>query len=110
METSLFTCLVLLCCWAYACRPQAIWGALAGLAVLTRPDALLLVLLLALHDTWTRLRARGWRHDATWTVRDAVAWKAAAAFLLICMPWWAWGTLYFGQPIPQSMLAKGSGL
>src|SRR3990172_3958313 len=74
----------------------------AGLVVLIRPDGLTLAA--AIFAGWgvTALRHRvSWRH---WV--SAMPWKEAALFAAVVAPWLVFATFYFGQPIPQSVLAK----
>ncbi len=74
----------------------------AGLVVLIRPDGLTLAA--ALFAGWglDALRRRAsWRH-----LVSAMPWKEAALFAAVVAPWLVFATLYFGQPIPQSVLAK----
>lgn len=63
-------------------------GVIAGLAVLARLDALLLVALLALIQFW-----RG--------PRKALV-PASIAGILTLAPWWGWCAVEFGTPIPTS--------
>jgi hypothetical protein len=75
-------------------------GALAALALLTRPEALMVIVLIAA-DVVIRLVRRP-------EERAAARWRASlAAFVLILAPWLIFATLYFGSPIPGSILAKG---
>lgn len=67
----------------------------AGLAVLVRPDSASLAAALFLALGLPVLRQpRRW------------PWTEAGLFLLVVGPWLIFATLYFGQPIPQSALAK----
>ena len=92
METSLFTFLLVATCAAYVADRPVVWGGLAGLALLTRPEAALLFVVLVADYLW---RARG-RPPA----------RALAAFASIALPWVVWASWYFGQPLPQSVIAK----
>ena len=91
METSVITCLTLLALWLFVSENEAGWGIACGVAVLVRPDAALLTGTLLLSQCW---------------YRHAVPRRALAAILAIPVPWLIWSTWYFGQPIPQSVLAK----
>lgn len=95
LETSLaiFVEISLVALWIWANdRPTALrWGmagAVGGLAVLARVDALLLVVLLVVLQLW-----RGPRRPL------ALATVAAVG---IVAPWWVWCTLTFGTPLPTS--------
>ena len=69
-------------------RRSVVVGLIAGLAVLARLDALLLVALLTLIQLW-----RGPR-------KTLVAASIAGALTLA--PWWGWCAVEFGTPIPTS--------
>jgi arabinofuranosyltransferase len=73
---------------------------LAGLAFLTRPDALILAALVYLELAVTFLRRQGWRSGIGALVR------AALPFLLITAAWSAFAFFYYGTLLPHSMLAK----
>lgn len=66
----------------------ALVGALAGLAVLARVDALALVGLLAA----AQLARGGWRP----------ALPAGMAGVVVLAPWWGYSWLTFGSPVPES--------
>ncbi len=95
METSLITCTMLACCWFYLHRRQSLWGLTAGIALLTRPDAACFVCVLLIYDLWES---------------HAIPWHALTTVFAVCTPWIVWATWYFGQPIPQSILAKSNNL
>jgi hypothetical protein len=69
-------------------RSAAVW---AALAIWVRPDAVLAVLPLWLYTAW-----KNWRP----------AFSMAFIISGILLPWLIWSALYFGSPIPQSILAK----
>jgi hypothetical protein len=74
----------------------------AGLVVLIRPDGLTLAA--ALFAGWG---LDALRHRESWRRRvSAMPWKEAALFAAVVAPWLIFATLYFGQPIPESVLAK----
>lgn len=95
METALFTALLLCCALAYALRRDVFCGVFLGLAVLTRPEALVLAAIVPLYAGLMDRRA---------AMRRAARCLAAAA--LVCLPWAVWATWYFGSPLPQSVIAK----
>jgi arabinofuranosyltransferase len=94
METSVFVLLLLATAYFYVTGRNHLAAVLAGLLLLTRPDGILLVAPLALDLLVRRLRARQF---------PAVE---ALLFLATVLPWTAFATLYFGSPIPHSILAK----
>lgn len=94
METSVFILLIVGTAYLYL-SGRSCWAAIAaGLLVLTRPDGILLVAPMALDLLVRRLRAR------QFPAAESVL------FLATVLPWAAFATLYFGSPIPHSILAK----
>ncbi|MDX1436248.1 MAG: hypothetical protein R3335_05530 [Anaerolineales bacterium] len=77
---------------AYARRSYPAAGLLGALAVLARPDGMILAGLLIAHYLVTS--------------RGLVSWKAAAAFSLPLLVWGAFSLLYYGSPIPVTLAAK----
>lgn len=67
----------------------------AGLAVLIRPDGATLAAAL-----FAALGLPVLRQPRRWP------WREAALFLAVVLPWIIFAFAYFGQPIPQSVLAK----
>ncbi len=91
METSLATCLLLGCFALYLERRDAWAAVLAGLAILTRPDAALAgALLLA----------------ALLIERRRIPWRQLWIIAGIVAPWALWATWFYGSPLPHSVLAK----
>jgi len=77
---------------AYVARNRLNQAALFGaLATLTRPDALVLPVLIALYDVAARRR---------------IPWKPVAIFIAVLAPWLIFATAYFGSPLPLSITAK----
>ena len=94
MESSLFTALMLFAILA-AARRRAIWlGLLIGLACLTRPEGILLlpIALIALIRSKRALLI------------------TAATFALAVGPWILFAWMYYGSPIPLSVIAKSKPL
>jgi hypothetical protein len=80
--------------WALAAASRDGWLAaawLVGFAVLMRPDAMLMALLLG---AWG------------WTAAPHRLRPAALAFLAVTAPWVVFASAYFGTPLPQSAVAK----
>ena len=91
-ETPLYIALVLGCFAKYA-RRRYVWTAVfAGLAVLTRPDGLLVPLLLGVHYLIIE--------------RRPVPWPAVFTFAGLVLPWFIFSSLYFGSPIPATLAVK----
>ncbi len=98
LETSSYIFLLLVTCWTYLEKRYSVAALLAALSLLTRPDALLLILPLAL-DRLLLAPRRGEPRPQRKEI------------LLFAVPVLAWGLfawLYFGNPIPQSLLAKSA--
>jgi len=96
METDLTIALLLAAADAHIAgrsRRMAVWCALALLA---RPDTAILLGLLWLDHGWERLRQR----------RPIPLLKEGMITAGILAPWIAFGTLYFGSPLPHSIAAK----
>jgi hypothetical protein len=70
---------------------------LASLALLTRPDALILLGPLALERLWS-----------AWKKKEALHWGELAAALLPYGAWAVYAVLVFGSPLPHSVLAKAA--
>ncbi len=95
METQLFT-LFLTAAVASAIEGRRLEaGAAAALSALTRPEGFLLAVGLGL----------AWILGA-WRRRERFPWGGAATFLGLIVPWLLFATLYFGNPVPNSVLAK----
>jgi hypothetical protein len=84
------------------------WAALAaGLAVLVRPDGLTLAAVVFGALGLEALRPNG--HQPQALARQFLAhlpWVEAALFVAVVGPWLLFALFYFGNPIPQSILAK----
>ena len=70
---------------------------LASLALLTRPDALILLGPLALERLWS-----------AWKKKEPLHWGELAAALLPYGAWAVYAILAFGSPLPHSVLAKAA--
>ena len=91
-ETPLYIALALGCFAMYA-RRRYVWTAVfAGLVVLTRPDGLLVPLLLGIHYLIIE--------------RRPVPWLAVFTFIGLVLPWIIFSSLYFGSPIPATLAVK----
>jgi hypothetical protein len=94
METSMAVFWLLASGYLYVARKASVRAAVCcGFAVLTRPELVLLPALLAAHEA----------------IRDRrIPWKSAAAFAVVIAPWLTFAWLYFGSPLPQSIIAKSN--
>jgi arabinofuranosyltransferase len=92
METSLFVTVLLLMYDAYLIRRHWVLTAvMAALSIWLRPDAVLAVAPIFAFTAW-----RSWQQ----------ALRMGLITGAILLPWLLFATLYFGSPIPQSILAK----
>jgi len=105
MEPYLWGALVLGCLWAQGARHRRTAATLAGLAAVARPEGLLLLGLWGLR--WLAERPARERGHDTRQRRDGREMALALGPLAI---WIAVSTSYYGTPLPQSVLAKASGL
>jgi len=93
MEASLFTVLLLLSFERLVLsRSLIVGGITAALAILARPDA---VLFLAPYFVYLGIRDRPF------------AVRAVLLTGLLLSPWLIWSVIYFGSPLPNSIVAKG---
>ena len=95
MEASLNVLAVLLTLLLFLERRNRWAAAVLGLAVLVRPDGITLAAVL--FGAWG---LEALRRKAKWP------WAEAAVFAAVVAPWLLFALLYFGNPIPQSILAK----
>jgi hypothetical protein len=95
LETSLLVLLLISSVYAYQKDNKALSAFLGSLAILTRPDAVILVGLLSLHFMIDLIknRSRGF-------------FKEACALIIPLAIWGVISTFLFGSPIPQSVQAK----
>ncbi|MFM8322195.1 MAG: hypothetical protein ACKOC5_14880 [Chloroflexota bacterium] len=94
-ETPLALALGLLAFWAYTHRRYRLTGAAAALAVLARPDTLLVSALLGLH-----FLAVGRRQG------ERLPWAGLGLYLAILGLWSGFAWAYFGSPLPVTLAAK----
>jgi hypothetical protein len=100
LETSVY---ILLLISVLYCRLRGKLNAmsvLAGLAFLTRPDALILVALIWAELAFSFLRQNGFRTGL------GKLFRASLPFLLIVIGWSTFAVFYYGTLLPNSMLAK----
>lgn len=97
LETSVYVLLLNGCAAAFLVRRRGLTALLAGLALLTRPDALILIGPLGLQRGYAALRPKDGRDQLRWT---------EFAALLPVLGWFVFATLYFGSPVAHSVQAK----
>ena len=107
LETSLYVLLLTTAVYTHISARHKLAAFLAALSLLTRPDALILLGPLALDRIASHV-ARRTSHIAPrstlHTLRDLI--PELLAFILPAAAWFTFATLYFGSPIPHSILAK----
>jgi hypothetical protein len=108
METSVYILLMLATFTAHLERRTFLTAILAGLALLTRPDAALMVMLIFISEVKTRITnpdsLRSVLRGLRFTFYQSLPW--ILVLLAILAPWMAFATDYFGSPLPQSVFAK----
>lgn len=95
LETSLYVLLLTTAAWAYMTNRTALLSISAALALLTRPDAVLLLLPIAFDWAIRILRKR-----STVRVVDILL------FFIPVVLWYGFAWLTFGSPLPHSVQAK----
>ncbi len=101
LETSVFVMLLVGCAAAHLAERRILAAFTGALALLTRPDALILIGPLALD------RILQWRNESRrgdFNLRNTV--KEALAFAVPTLGWILFASAYFGSPLPHSILAK----
>jgi hypothetical protein len=97
LETPLFALLIIGCLLAVADGRHAVAGALLGFAVMTRPDGVLVFMVVA-----------GWLA----TIASPVRQRGRSVLLLVVgtgavlIPWTIWRIAYYGHLIPNAIAAK----
>ncbi len=109
LETSVYVMLLITTISAYLENRLILTALTAALAMLTRPDALILLGPLALDIV---LQATGWGKfiklplHTEKAVQKPSYWTTALVFAIPLVAWIAFSTLYFGSTLPHSMAAK----
>jgi hypothetical protein len=91
-ETPLYLALCLGSFAFYARRQLTYVAIFSALAILTRPDAVLVPILLGI--------------DYLFRERRSFPWRAIFLFLLIILPWFVFAWVYFGSPLPATLATK----
>ena len=95
LETSLYCFLLVSSVYAYLKNNTSLSAFLGSLAILTRPDAVILVGLLSLHFAVDLIKRKSWNFK-----------KEALALLIPLSIWIITAFIMFGSPLPQSVQAK----
>jgi hypothetical protein len=100
LETPLFLLLILCVCYALAARRTVVAGVLVALAAMTRPDGLVVAVVVGV---WLLLAA----------IRERQTWWAPAGYVLgavvFAVPWTVWRVTYYGHLLPNAVAARGGG-
>jgi hypothetical protein len=91
-ETPLYIALCLACFVFYWHSNYTLTAIFCALAVLTRPDGVLVPVILAA--------------DFLLSKKRPIPWKPALIFCLLALPWFIFSWVYFGDPIPATLAAK----
>ncbi|MEW5869520.1 MAG: hypothetical protein AB1894_09610 [Chloroflexota bacterium] len=102
LETSLYVLLLTATVAAHLAERRILATFLAALALLTRPDALILLGPLAVDRAWQIWISR---RSLSRRVCRGIATEILA-FLLPCLGWFTFAYLYFGNLLPHSIAAK----
>jgi hypothetical protein len=96
-ETPLYIAFCLGAYAAYTRKSYRVTAACAALATLTRPDGLLVALILGIDFT-----IRYFKRPAS----TPIPWAAILIFLGLLLPWFVFAWVYFGSPLPATLAAK----
>jgi hypothetical protein len=99
METQVVTLCYLAVLLAFLEGTQGAKGIALGFAMLARPDAAFLVLIALAFEVWRLAPSRNWKPLL----------PIGAGLFLLYGPWLIFTTLYYGSPIPNTIIAKGLG-
>lgn len=91
-ETPLYLAFCLSAFAFYSRQRYSLTAVCLALAVLTRPDGILLAFVLAVHFLVQ--------------IRRPIPWVALALFLGITIPWFVFAWTYFGSPLPVTLAVK----
>ncbi len=96
-ETPLYLAFCLGCFAFYARRRYAWSAAFGALAILARPDGILVPAVLAVHYLVSEF-----------VTRRTIPWRAVLVFLALALPWFVFAWIYFGSPVPATLAVKQS--
>jgi len=91
METSFYIMLILLTLYSYSRKKYYLSSFFAALTTLTRPDGLILAIVIFGHFLITKRK---------------IPFKSAFLFVLTLLPWLIFAIIRFGSPLPQSLIGK----
>ena len=91
-ETPLYLAFCLGIFTFYARGRYPLAGLFGALAILTRPDGMLVVVILGI--------------DYIFRVRSAISWKVLVILILPALVWFLFAWIYFGDPLPITLATK----
>ncbi len=97
METELNVLILLAVVYAYITGRYNAVAVLAAIAFITRPDDLILIAVMG-----------GWHFFNVVRGKQSFPIRPLAIFILCLLPWLVFATVYFGSPIPNSVLGKAA--
>jgi hypothetical protein len=101
-ETPLYLALCLGAMVSYKRQRYRLTALIAALAALTRPDGVLVAVILGLHYIWTQWpRQHGWRQRVA-----NLPWQALLIYLGLGLGWVSFAWAYYGSPIPVTLFTK----
>jgi len=113
LETSLYVLLLTATITSYLTRRYTLTALLAAISILTRPDALLLILPLIVDRIWQQvifIKDLDNSSKSTWDNRIILSGNTflyeIVAFLTPLLIWGGFSYFYFGSPVPHSITAK----
>jgi hypothetical protein len=100
LETSVYI-LFLVSIFYFRLKGRLLWtGVFSGLALLTRPDALLFLVLIWIDLFLFPSFKSGLRNALRAVILPSIP------LLILCVPWFLFAAWYYGSPLPHSMFAK----
>ncbi|MFO7945169.1 MAG: hypothetical protein R6U51_12815 [Anaerolineales bacterium] len=105
LETSLYILLLTASVYFYIQKKTRLAAFSSSLGVVTRPDGILLSILMIVHLIWTLLKDNQNPSQSKWGHIKSIL----PEIILFCFPlflWFGFAWIYFGNPIPHSILAK----
>jgi hypothetical protein len=108
LETSLYVLLLVAVIYAHIKDKHIMAAFLGAFAILTRPDAVILIGPIGLDRLIQVIRERGMEITGQKSPSSASTNVfEIAAFLIPIIAWISFASIYFGSPIPHSIAAKG---
>jgi hypothetical protein len=104
-ETPLYIAICLGAFVAYLHKRYHLTAVCAALAILTRPDGLLVGIILGADFAIRFLKDKNQNPSAV-SGSAPVPWKVILVFSILLLPWFGFAWAYFGSPLPVTLAAK----